>query len=459
MVTIAGIVDKYQTFPITKIPSNVPYAVRKHSVSDAKLRREALEDFMYSSQRWPRLEFPQLESETLHQYIYSLVNLLEDVEYVEGSEEEKDHIFEVIESKLMELNRHQKIRRMMAETAIDSAEVLRQEAGDVTFEIFGQLDPDRFAYYFSQDYTRARTWTRNSAITGRKRAVATQFLQRTQDVKVPVDFEFETLDPETMEMFKGDLTVILPGLEKFLAQEIPASVPVDRVLPYFDNALDAVSLSGKGWRSRFTEGKQAEENHAHRTIDVGRNRPPFTGARLKPLPLHEATHCLRANNADEQPNAAHRLPSKTNLAFEEGLCKAIESIITGKDTQAGSAYYVSLGLQLGLDIGGERRDFRETFEIMWPRQAMISGAETAKDIREAKVSAYQTMLRTTRGNAVDARDKSYSDGDQLSKSWLNSIKALPEEQRREKLRWVLSAQFNPMDPEAAELFKDISLRV
>ena len=459
MTTASNIVEKFHTLPLARTPSNVPYAVRKNSEHDAKQRKAALEDFVYSSERWPNLEYPQLNTADFSAYTSTLVQLLEDVDYVDSPEAEKDHIFGVIEQKLQELYRHQKIVDMLGSSALEQIEDLRLEAGNDTLEIFGNLDLDRFAYFLQKDRLKAATLAREPSVTGRKRKYATSFLGKVGDVEPAEGFVFETMDEETRKIFLADLTAIFPNLEQFLAQDIPVKVPVDEVLPYFDKALDVFSLREKGWRSRFTEGKQAEENPIPRTIDVGKNRLPFAGSRLKALPLHEAIHCLRANNAKEQQNAAHRLPTKTNLAFEEGFCKLVESIITGKDVAAGGAYYVSLGLQMGLDRGGERRDFRDTFEIMWRRQAMMSDAETPRDIRAAKVAAYQTMLRTTRGNAMDARDKSYSDGDQLSKRWMNQIKHLPEAERREQLRWVFSAQFDPTSPEAETLYTDVEIRV
>ena len=148
------------------------------------------------------------------------------------------------------------------------------------------------------------------------------------------------------------------------------------------------------------------------------------------------------------------MPSRTNTAFEEGLCTVFEQIVTGKGRTAGVQYYESIGFQLGLDRNGQKRNFRETLDLLWRHYALTDGIKTADDIRAAKMKAYRMILRTSRGNAVDARDKSYNDGDQSVKEWLLQIKNSSDEQRCELLSWVLSGQFDPTDPDAAKLFQD-----
>ena len=144
----------------------------------------------------------------------------------------------------------------------------------------------------------------------------------------------------------------------------------------------------------------------------------------------------------------HAMREKTGLpeglAFEEGLGTAFEQVVTGEKRTPGEQYYTSLSLQLGLDRCGEKRNFREVYEILW-RRIVVSQIADGKpeDIDTAKEQAYTQCMRTMRGGALDARDISYSEGDKKAYPWLNQLATLSEDQRRAKLKWVLAHSFDP----------------
>jgi hypothetical protein len=142
-----------------------------------------------------------------------------------------------------------------------------------------------------------------------------------------------------------------------------------------------------------------------------------------------------------------------NLAFEEGFATAIEQIITGETRTAGEQYYLAIGLQLGLDRGGKKRDFRETHEIMWRRlvvEALVNGDVISPE--QAQVKAYDQVMRTNRGGAIDARDISYFEGSKRY-TWVNTIASLEPSERKRALRIALSGRFDAADPEQWKKFE------
>ena len=336
---------------------------------------------------------------------------------------------------------------------------IRDNAGKRSFERFGDIDVARFDYYIVNDRDKAQKVMDDPDSTPQERQAARVFLDGTSTVgSSPESFTHYELDKETLNLFKSDLITIFPKLGDILSRDIPERINRADSLQYFEATLDAFELYKDGYRARLTEKQTSEENPDTKTVDVGGRGPAFKGERINPLSIHEAIHLLRSRNALCQENPAKRMPSRTNTAFEEGLCTVIEQIVTGKARTAGVQYYEAIGLQLGLDRHGQKRNFRETLDLLWCHYALKEGIKTADGIRAAKTKAYRTILRTSRGNAVDARDKSYNDGDQSVKKLLLEVKDLSDEQRRVWFKWVLSGQFDPTDPDATRMFSQTEVR-
>lgn len=105
---------------------------------------------------------------------------------------------------------------------------------------------------------------------------------------------------------------------------------------------------------------------------------------------------------------------------------------------------MSIGLQAGADSGGEHRNYRQVFEILWRREAMLmeqAGKEV--DMQKARSNAQRQVHRTRRGGAIDTRDSSYFVGAQKAAVWLNEVAQLQPNEMQEKLRWILSGSFDP----------------
>ena len=112
---------------------------------------------------------------------------------------------------------------------------------------------------------------------------------------------------------------------------------------------------------------------------------------------------------------------------EEGLAKAFGQAVNGKYEQPGVQYYIGAGLLLG--TSGEPKSFRQTFEILWRRQALLdmeaSGQDAMTDeiVDKAKNSLYTRTFRLVRGTnspVVFLKDLAYFRGSHNAWQYLKS---------------------------------------
>lgn len=193
----------------------------------------------------------------------------------------------------------------------------------------------------------------------------------------------------------------------------------------------------EGWKAELDGGKSAHTDIRGETVYYGRGRDDFPNELAAiGVAFHEA---IVHGGRGEGPGG---------LVFEEGLATCLEQVITGNKRVPGVQYYLSIGLQAGVDRQGEMRSYRGTFEIMWRREVLLmerSGKEI--DIEKARSNAQRQVHRTRRGGAIDTRDSSYFLGAQKAANWLNTIADLPESERQARLKHILSVRYDPTNPD------------
>jgi hypothetical protein len=302
-------------------------------------------------------------------------------------------------------------------------------------ELFGEPHRDDFL----QLLARLRQTADTKADTN---PYAQELLALTGSVEVGEGTPNYELKESTLETLKGDLLTLFPQLNEFMMDENAEAVSAEQSIPYIQAMIDAMGMVG--WEAELTVGKGASSSSEDKEVLIGRDRPPFLPKQLMSTAIHEDIgHGFRAYNSSIQEDRIKQTALPGSLAFEEGFATGLEQIFSGEKRIAGEQYYLSLGLQLGLDRDGEKRNFRETYEVLW-RRLVVTGAE--EDIDKAKNQAYKQVMRTTRGGMLDARDISYFDGAKRAYAWLNEIAELPQDERHEKLQWVLSGRFDPTNP-------------
>jgi hypothetical protein len=461
MTSTHDTLERYQELPISGVASNEPYAVGPEK-AEADKRQTARDEFIENGVDWPELNFPMLNAEDLKSAERSLTTLLMDIiadPDTEGAV--KDIAYEQIALKLAEVYRHLEVVRGLGSVAVAKRELSRDRAGSMTMEIFGEPRKDVFDQLIAEE-RRANLEQLHSSDPVVAQT-AREYLTLTGAVEASIgtsgsSFELET---ETGEVVLQDLKEMFPGLDEFLDQAVEQPVSPEESLAYFDQVLSLAGLTEKGWKTELSEGRAVGTDGPTKRILVGGKRAAFSPTAIKGVPVHEAiVHALRYQNAIEQEEPLKRRALPGNLNMEEGLGTSLEQIVTGERRVAGKPYYISLGLQLNLDHPGEsKRDFHQTHEIMWRRSLLerkngSSGETTETEVRKAKEDAYQTVIRTTRGNSLDARDISYFEGGRKANKWLNEIAKLPKEERQKKLRWVFSGKFDPTNEIHAKLFDE-----
>lgn len=370
----------------------------------------------------------------------ALQQLLEDSNKISDASE-AELLGEQAARKLAELYRHRQVVRLLGSAGWRAA-INREHAGQMTMEIFGEPQRETFAHLLGEVRGKAE----RQAATGS--AIAQELLDRLGSLQPETEAPNYELSDKTLETLRGDIYELFPGIETVLLDQAEGEISPEDSVAHFQRMLAFLGMTTDGWQARLSEGKAAGTSSSERHISIGRNRSAFTPARLNALMLHEAVgHGFRAFKAQQQDKQVLKTPLPDFLPFEEGLGTALEQIMTDEKRMAGKQYYLSLGLQLGLDRqDGQARGFRDTYEILWRKavvEAAVNEEVTDEVIAKAQRTAEQQCMRTTRGTALDARDISYFDGARKANEWLNTLAELPESERLAQWRWVLSARFDP----------------
>lgn len=446
-------IKKFRDEPFTSIASNEWYGVADYPEESARrmtIQREFIEnpDIQAPVVPYPKLEelrIPGSDHTTLDQlerkYQEILGTLyLADAQGKEGLEEDLSR--EQVRAKLLELYRHKEVIRGLGRIGLEKG-ISDDRAARMSIERFGEPEQDDFSHLLVQ--LRRMSTDKIGASP-----YAQELLDLTGSVEVESDTPNYELKETTLETLKGDLLDLFPQLNEFVLDETAAKTTAEESIPYFQAMLDAMEITD--WKAELSAGKAADTSGAKKKVSVGSKRVPFSPKRLMAIGIHEVIgHGLRAFNSSKQTDKIKQTALPDSLAFEEGLATGFEQIFSGEKRIAGEQYYLSLGLQLGLDRGGEKRNFRETYEILWRRLVVTDAAESVDD---AKDQAYQQVMRTTRGGMLDTRDISYFNGAKRAYAWLNEVAELPRDERLKKLQWVLSGRFDPTNPLHQNIYKD-----
>ena len=458
-----SVIESFEAVPYTDIASNEPYAVGA-SKEQADLRAKLSAEYIDQPDAdWPEFNYPKLNEKELFYSERMLQKVLSELDTIEGTPKEINVVYEKVAAKLAEVYRHLEVVRGLGRTGL-RRELSRERAGEMTLEIFGAPNQAAFNDMLHSDIEAARRPISDpDSVAATIRAefldlIGDEAKQYTPEGDVP---SYELKD-ETITRLRGDLYNLFPGLE-FVAvharetakKDSKALIPVKEALPAFIRGIEAYELDTAGWIAREGQGKAASSNGSTKEIVVGKDREPFTLTSIHAVPIHEGGHSKRSENARNQQNPVRRLNLHGNLEFEEGFMMGLEQIVTGEKRIGGIPYYLSLGLQLGMDTEEkQKRSFKDVYEILWRRSLLAKEEITDKDIIAAKKKALQQTTRTTRGGSLDARDISYAEGARKAHAWLNMVAEREAPERRRLLEWVFSGKFDPTNPAHVEIFTD-----
>jgi hypothetical protein len=453
--------SKFKSQPFSSIPSNEWYGVKDLKLGETEAEREqsarlselaaearkvAMAEFIASDTlEEPKINYPNLVEAKIKEAETVYLRLLGNAALIDSGVV-SDFRYEQAAKKLAELYRHLEVIRSHNLSGVKKV-TSEARAAELSSEIFGTPEKNAFNQILSNLRVRAQKLAPQSQI-------AAELLDLTNDVAYDKTASFE-LKEETLSTIRGDLTNLFPNIESQLVGDDVGDIPAEDSVEYFQKFIDFMQMDG--WKATLNNGRAADANASEQEVGIGRNRDAFTPLRLNAIMVHEVIgHGLRAFNASRQSESHKQSPTPGSLAFEEGFATGLEQVITGEKRIAGEQYYLSLGLQMGLDANGETRNFRHVYEILWRRLALDAIEKgNEPNIDKCKTEAYTQCLRTTRGGTMDTRDISYFEGAKKAYTWLNQVAQLPEEQRLDQLRFVLSGRFDPTNPTDTALFTNV----
>lgn len=415
--------DRFMAEPFSRIASNEWYGTTTDA--DVEDRQRVKQEFLHNE----TLETPNIDYQKLHDertfdaaertYQQLLSEATTDSEYTRAAR------------RLAELYRHKEIIRGLGRTGVKYA-LSQERAGMMAAEIFGRPDRDTHLSLIAKLRVQAGELSNEMP-------EAAELLELLGDAMPEKMRGSSELEVSTLAILHQDLNELFPGIDEAIVvdgtqEKVPSQVS-ERCI---NDLLQFFGLTERGWQVKLIpDSNVAASTDSHtKRITIGERRAEFAPQQLVKTAHHEVLgHAYRAEG---QVNM-------TSLEFEEGFAVALEQIMTGEVRQgSGEQYYTALGLQYGFDQNDVQRNFRDTFEVMW-RRAMVTAHASGKPMtrEKAREQAYTQVYRTRRGDAIDTRDLAYFEGARIVPDWLNAVAELPQEERLQTLRWVLSGRFDP----------------
>lgn len=318
-------------------------------------------------------------------------------------------------------------------------------------EVHGRLEPEIFFDLVEGEREFASRLQTNSNSTAGVALLADEYLQLLPLTQVDNSTKRFKPTDETIEALKdiaeseyADLLTLVPK------KPDGETLSIDELVELYEAAH---VLRGTGWGVRVVPGKtNIESKQSEKATLLGGARKLLTSRDAAKLLLHEnGVHVERRMRGD---NLGDPMLEGVGLAgyedFEEGLGVALEEAMDGKIRNSGEQYYLALGLARGLD--GRPRDFRDTFEIAWLREALKkvkNGVVDSDMIDKARNQAYIQCTRIFRGTPCDVpglvytKDQSYLNGNKKAWPVLSEVAALPPEERSRAFNVLLSAKYDP----------------
>ncbi|MDD5396615.1 MAG: DUF1704 domain-containing protein [Candidatus Moranbacteria bacterium] len=217
-------------------------------------------------------------------------------------------------------------------------------------------------------------------------------IRRLKDLINNIDTEKSGINNEILPVKKRILEYPFVEEKKFNAEEIRKE---------FEVALDELGI--EGWEVVINENiKAISVSQEKKQVKVPEKRK-MTSSRLGELIAHEiGTHVARREDGERSKLKLLGLGLDRYLNGEEGISTFAEQSLGGADDFAGFDGHFAISLAVGLD--GEKRDFRDVFNILRDYYFINSkNKDIAKSWEDAKNSAWNRCVRTFRGTTCNTK--------------------------------------------------------
>ncbi|MCD8561550.1 hypothetical protein LRY29_00525 [Candidatus Saccharibacteria bacterium] len=418
--------SEFQKLKFTQTAGNSHYASR--GPEDLEQRNASVVGFLQDDSRIEPLVGPTFHDPSFIQEAIAKYETMLDVLTSQSPRSDEDEmLIDKLIDKTGELFRYEELMHAAGAVALEDREARRRVASDLSAELIGGIDQA----YFDGILYDLRDLAAHSQL-----AIAKELLERIGEPHLE-EARIIELEDHARELIKQDLVDLYPGLQELIdrATMVGETVSPQDAVPLFQELLRIAGLDSEWTVELKSGGRSAETSSSRKVVYIGERRASFkNGLDALAVGFHEAiVHAGRAQGVS--------LPGY--LDFEEGIATLLQQVISGEKRTPGVQYYLSIGLQLGMDRS-EPRSYRDTFEILWRREALLMDRDGKEvDIEKARVQAQRQVHRTRRGGAVDTRDAAYFVGAQKAAAWLNGISELPAEERRQVLRLALSHRADP----------------
>lgn len=264
--------------------------------------------------------------------------------------------------------------------------------------IYGDPSPDIFAYTLMEVHQMCKKAEQSSDPAVKSAGQALQDL-------LPAATSAPTIEKPTPEVIQTAQKATEEELghiaEKINAYQHERIISAKGIVDVFGDALK--KINAEGWTVVEVSNRTAiDVKQDTRQVRVPTTRE-MGPTKLKKRTIHEiGTHVLRRVLGNESIIKILGAGLDRYEVGEEGVTTMREQAIGGKvDTFAGLAYHLPISLAQGLD--GEKRDFREVYDIMVKYFALkeVLPSEDAEEEEEKKESpqekAWKNCLRAFRG--------------------------------------------------------------
>ncbi|HBI33940.1 MAG TPA: hypothetical protein DEA43_04010 [Candidatus Moranbacteria bacterium] len=356
---------------------------------DKKFRENQKNLFLNEQVRNPELDYPKLEKFDL-----------------EGREEEllklKKNILENETNETVQKTYRWKINQKIAEVRMLKASKNGDPRSFARYSSFIYGEPDKDVFQFDLEEIA-------EAIKEKENSDDFRVLFAIRRLK-------ESLNLDTLSESSGIEKEFLPHKKRILQYPFEASKKYNaqEIRNEFSEAMDELGV--EGWQVLVDENiKAISVSQEKKNVRIPENKK-LTSLELKKLIAHEIkTHVLRRESGERSKLKLLGLGLDRYLLGEEGISAFEEQSIGGSDSFAGFDGHLAISLAVGLD--GNKRDFRDVFNILRDFFFIRSKSkDLQKSWENAKVGAWNRCVRTFRGTncsekgACLTRDIVYREG-------------------------------------------------
>ncbi len=371
---------------------------------DGTYREEQKKSFLQGETRNPHLDLPNLNTSDLLEQNDRLSRTMEEIETrtTPGSVL-YDAYTDFITRKQAETMFLMTADKLKSEPDNTS---LGQEFGEQSAAIYGVPDRSIFTTLTNRLRMKAEQVEDIDEHSGEITRELLQMLPETEEsqteVLTPPQSLIDHYQERVHEKFAPLLAVVPEDQEEFNP---------DQMAGVFEDVLDVLRSQeydpDHEWQVEVQDttggiSVRAEE----KKIIIPGKRSNMSHREMREKVVHEGgVHLLRSLNGEQSGLLVLSQGLADYYDAEEGMGVVMEQLLNGQPKERGVQHYLNTGLALGLD--GTPRDFRDTFEIAWRREAVnrLSDQENQQStddiIKKSKQQAYRQCERIFRGTPAE----------------------------------------------------------